>query len=200
MVTRAYHRRFTTAKNQFPFFCCNLNFVFHTRMWVKVVETIARWRRQFRAERKNKNTLHDLLRSKFKILRLKPTNAYETRHFSISFLRSFLSSKKWPPVSTYFCGDFFVILLFLHGPFYPTKWQDNKHKTGNGSFLPPPFRKKIKWNDEGFVRSAVCVCVVDGRRRRRLLSTGVHHFISVPLVLLLSDYFPPTKKEKNGRN
>jgi hypothetical protein len=159
VVTRAYHRRFTTAKNQFPFFCCNLNFVFHTRMWVKVVETIARWRRQFRAERKNKNTLHDLLRSKFKILRLKPTNAYETRHFSISFLRSFLSSKKWPPVSTYFCGDFFVILLFLHGPFYPTKWQDNKHKTGNGSFLPPPFRKKIKWNDEGFVRSAVCVYV-----------------------------------------
>lgn len=152
------------------FFVVTQIFFFHTRMWVKVVETIARWRRQFRAERKNKNTLHDLLRSKFKILRLKPTNAYETRHFSISFLRSFLSSKKWPPVSTYFCGDFFFILLFLHGPFYPTKWQDNKHKTGNGSFLPPPFRKKIKWNDEGFVRSAVCSgrtpppsFIVDGR-------------------------------------
>jgi uncharacterized membrane protein len=142
VVTRAYHRRFTTAKNQFPFFCCNLNFVFHTRMWVKVVETIARWRRQFRAERKNKNTLHDLLRSKFKILRLKPTNAYETRHFSISFLRSILSSKKWPPVSTYFCGDFFLFFYFFTALFIRQSDKTTNTRPEMAAFSLPHFGKK----------------------------------------------------------
>jgi hypothetical protein len=49
---------------------------------------------------------------------------------------------------------------------------------------------------KGFVLCVLlCVCEDERRHRPRLLSAGVHHFVSVPLVRLLTTS-PPTKNIK----
>ena len=133
------------------------------------------------------------LRSNFKILQLNKPHFYSTTNpsFLIVLFLIFFLDKKWPPVPNWkILFKRILILLFLHASFHRT---NNNRRPETAAFSLPILVKKMT---KGFVLCVLlCVCGWTPPSSSRLLSAGVHHFVSVPLGRLLTTS-PPTKKIK----